>query len=75
MNLKTKARKDVANKKVSLKKTGGGPSSGDELDPVTESVLGLINVKTVTGLKSQFDSDANEAVMFFFCFSRNYNFY
>lgn len=60
-NLKTKARKDVANNKTVFKKTGGGPPDNppnNGLDPVTESIIDIINIKTVDGLSCAFDSDS-----------------
>lgn len=60
-NLKTKARKDVAKQKSYRKETGGGPpDNGGGPDPVTESVLEIINIKTVVGLESPFDSDSTD---------------
>jgi hypothetical protein len=57
-NLKTKARKDVAEEKNKIKQTGGGPSYPDNrLNPITEAVLNIINYKTVIGLESC-DSDS-----------------
>ncbi|EFN86567.1 hypothetical protein EAI_04718 [Harpegnathos saltator] len=39
-------------------KTGGGRLAHKILDPVHETVLTLMNTKTVTGFKNRFDSDA-----------------
>ncbi|KAK9696016.1 Myb/SANT-like DNA-binding domain [Popillia japonica] len=56
-NLKSKARKVVANKRAFLKGTGGGPCTcGDGFDPIIESILKIINIKTVVGHTSKFDS-------------------
>jgi hypothetical protein len=59
-NLKTKARKVAASTKNTLKKTGGGPASPEaEADCVTDAVLNIINQKSVFGLHSVGDCDAN----------------
>jgi hypothetical protein len=51
-NLKTKARKTVAANKQSVTRTGGGPSEYTDIDPVTDAVLKIINIKTVTGFNN-----------------------
>ncbi|XP_044745799.1 myb/SANT-like DNA-binding domain-containing protein 3 [Coccinella septempunctata] len=56
-NLKTKARKEVAQQKSYLYGTGGGPSV-KVLDPITEIILDIINFKTVVGFPALTDSDA-----------------
>lgn len=56
-NLKTLARKVVANKRSYCKGTGGGPFVGDDLDPIVEAILKIINVKTVIGIDFTGDSD------------------
>ncbi|KAK9744904.1 Myb/SANT-like DNA-binding domain [Popillia japonica] len=60
-NLKSKARKVVANKNKCIEGTGGGPSY-DSFDPIIEAILKIINMKTVVGLQCPFDSD---------CYSEN----
>lgn len=57
-NLKTKARKTVADQKLYIKGTGGGPCNLDSsVDAVTAAVLNIINFKTVVGLFNPFDDD------------------
>nr|CAH7717102.1 unnamed protein product [Callosobruchus chinensis] len=56
-NLKAKARKMVALQMSCMTGTGGGPAQIPESDPVLETVISLINKKTVVGLHSPWDSD------------------
>jgi hypothetical protein len=58
-NLKTKARKTVAANKQSVTRTGGGPSEYTDIDPVTDAVLQIINMKTVTGFNNPWDCDGD----------------
>ncbi|KAK9744178.1 Myb/SANT-like DNA-binding domain [Popillia japonica] len=58
-NLKSKARKVVANKRASLKGTGGSPTCGGRFDPIIGSILKIINIKTIVGHTSKFDSDSS----------------
>jgi hypothetical protein len=56
-NLKSKARETVAvNKKITTR-IGGGPSEYTDIDPVTDVVLEIINMKTVTGFNNPWDCD------------------
>lgn len=55
-NLKTKARKFVGTNKLSLKRTGNGPSSIAIVDPVIQAALNVINYKTVYGTPSVGDA-------------------
>ncbi|EFN76487.1 hypothetical protein EAI_03339 [Harpegnathos saltator] len=43
-------------------KTGGGRPAHEILNPVHETVLTLMNTKTVTGFKNRFDSDATNGL-------------
>jgi hypothetical protein len=56
-NLKTKAKKTVAANKQSVTRTGGGPSEYTDIDPVTDAVLEMINMKTVTTMNSFDDTN------------------
>nr|CAH7735615.1 unnamed protein product [Callosobruchus chinensis] len=56
-NLKAKARKMVALQRSCMTGTGGGPAQIPESDPVLETIISLINKKTVVGLHSPWDSD------------------
>lgn len=56
-NLKTKARKWAADKKIDFKGTGGGPGTNSHSDPVLEAVINIINFKTVCGLVPIYDDD------------------
>lgn len=56
-NIKSKAKKEVAQQKQYFTGTGGGPSTLKDLDPITSLILEIINLKTVVGLTSSFDSD------------------
>nr|CAH7725217.1 unnamed protein product [Callosobruchus chinensis] len=49
-NLKAKARKMVALQRSCMTGTGGGPAQIPESDPVLETIISLINKKTVVGL-------------------------
>ncbi|KAJ8930309.1 hypothetical protein NQ314_016858, partial [Rhamnusium bicolor] len=60
-NLKTQARKVAVNSRMYFKDTGGGPSFDDNLDPIIEAVLKIINFKTVVGLEPTFDCDSSMA--------------
>ncbi|EFN82177.1 UPF0439 protein C9orf30-like protein, partial [Harpegnathos saltator] len=48
-NLKKETRKNAVEEKTEQFKTGGGRSAHKILDPVRETVLTLMNTKTVTG--------------------------
>ncbi|CAH1109753.1 unnamed protein product [Psylliodes chrysocephalus] len=56
-NLKKNIRKDVADEKIQIKKTGGGAVKIPLRDPTFERTLALINPKTVLGLSNTFDGD------------------
>uniref|UniRef100_A0A6P7GXB8 Regulatory protein zeste n=1 Tax=Diabrotica virgifera virgifera TaxID=50390 RepID=A0A6P7GXB8_DIAVI len=56
-NLKTRTRKVVANDKVYLRGTGGGPAIKTVADPVVEATLNIISGKTVVGHIVKIDSD------------------
>jgi hypothetical protein len=43
--------------KKSTTRTGGGPSEYTDIDPVTDVVLEIINMKTVTGFNNPWDCD------------------
>lgn len=59
-NLKTEVRKATAAHRLAWYGTGGGPSDGDvKYDPVLLAILELLNEKTVIGIPSQFDCDAD----------------
>lgn len=58
-NLKTKAKKVVAESKKNILGTGGGPSNNDHIDPVIQAVLNILNSKLVAGLKPQHDCDTD----------------
>ncbi|KAK9674921.1 Myb/SANT-like DNA-binding domain [Popillia japonica] len=55
-NLKTKARRVIANERQCIKGTGGGPGYSS-FDPIVEAILKIINIKTVVGLHYSMDSD------------------
>lgn len=56
-NLKTKARKVVAENKTYINGTGGGGPNADKFDTVIELILKIINIKTVVGFQNPFDCD------------------
>jgi hypothetical protein len=56
-NLKTKARKVVAENRTYRQKTGGGGASSDKFDAVIEAVLRIINIKSVVGFENSVDCD------------------
>nr|CAI5832607.1 unnamed protein product [Callosobruchus analis] len=60
-NIKKTVRKEVADEKREMFKTGGGTVQYVS-NPVKELALGLMNVKTVKGLSNEFDSDAVENI-------------
>nr|CAI5856257.1 unnamed protein product [Callosobruchus analis] len=60
-NIKKNVRKEVADEKREMFKTGGGTVQYVS-NPVKELTLGLMNVKTVKGLSNEFDSDAVENI-------------
>ncbi|KAL1489612.1 hypothetical protein ABEB36_013560 [Hypothenemus hampei] len=64
-NIKCKARKVVASNKKYITGTGGGPTKNNELDPVIESVLEIINKKTVVGLANLYDCDVENGSLNF----------
>ncbi|KAL1516153.1 hypothetical protein ABEB36_000072 [Hypothenemus hampei] len=64
-NIKCKARKVVASNKKYITGTGGGPAKNNELDPVIESVLEIINKKTVVGLANLYDCDVENGSLNF----------
>ncbi|KAG5868040.1 hypothetical protein JTB14_001732 [Gonioctena quinquepunctata] len=55
-NIKKNKRKEVAQEKTEIKKTGGGPETFIT-DVSTDLVLDIMNPKTVYGLSNMFDSD------------------
>ncbi|KAI4470017.1 hypothetical protein MML48_1g04668 [Holotrichia oblita] len=57
MNMKKVVRKEVADEKMEIFKTGGGPSCTKVHNPLKEITLETINAKTVTGLDNIFDGD------------------
>lgn len=59
-NLKTEVRKATAAQRLGLYGTGGGPCKDAKLDGVLLAVLELLNQKTVIGIQSKFDSDADD---------------
>lgn len=59
-NMKKNVRKDAANDKKELTKTGGGIPEKNEKDSYNSLVLDLINRKTVYGFQNPFDSDATD---------------
>lgn len=56
LNMKTAIRKEVADEKIELFKTGGGPSQIIN-NPLRDITLAAMNPKTVFGLQHQFGSD------------------
>lgn len=58
-NIKKNVRKEVADEKQEVFKTGGGVVRCVP-NPVKDLALGLMNSKVVTGLANEFDSDALE---------------
>ncbi|KAK9679385.1 Myb/SANT-like DNA-binding domain [Popillia japonica] len=60
-NKKKEARKVAATVKIDRQATGGGPSTYVPInDPIYDLTLDIINKKTVFGLPSKYDSDAQE---------------
>lgn len=59
-NLKTKARAYGINKYKHARGTGGGPQSAIATDVVLDTVLTIINQKTVVGLQNPFDCDLDD---------------
>ncbi|VEN52378.1 unnamed protein product [Callosobruchus maculatus] len=57
-NLKAKVRKVVAQRRMVMTGTGGGPGKIEELDPVLEALLEIIIKKTVVGEHSPWDNDS-----------------
>lgn len=55
-NIKKSLRKDIAEEKKEVQKTGGG---GYQVfvDPINELALGIVNPKTVFGLSNPYDTD------------------
>ncbi|KAI4455588.1 hypothetical protein MML48_9g00001464 [Holotrichia oblita] len=59
-NKKKETRKAAAMERCDRLKTGGGPSSYTTTDPTIDLTMSIINQKSVVGLPSIFDNDAEE---------------
>lgn len=59
-NKKKELRKKVAETKMELKKTGGGPPPDENKDPFDDVLLSIVNEKTVSGLPSEFGGDVSD---------------
>lgn len=57
-NKKKDVRKQAANERTNLCKTGGGQAIKIATDPTYDLTLEIINKKTVFGLNNKFDDDA-----------------
>ncbi|KAG5861793.1 hypothetical protein JTB14_003484 [Gonioctena quinquepunctata] len=58
-NKRKESRKKVAETKMELKKTGGGPPPDENRDPF-DDFLSIVNEKTVSGLQSEFGGDVSD---------------
>lgn len=56
-NKKKVTRKQAANAKLEINKTGGGGPVPLQVDPTYDMTLEIINKKTVEGLKNPYDCD------------------
>lgn len=56
-NIKKDVRKEVANEKFEIIKTGSGPNPRKKYNPLQEIALATMNDKTVYGLTNEFDGD------------------
>ncbi|VEN37510.1 unnamed protein product [Callosobruchus maculatus] len=61
-NKKKELRKKTAERKILLGKTGGGPPPDDSKENYEDLLLSITNEKTVFGLPSQYDGDAELAI-------------
>ncbi|XP_063904544.1 uncharacterized protein LOC135142113 [Zophobas morio] len=57
-NKKKEVRKEVADKKVFMRKTGGGPSSSKCEDPYLQLTLATMDENSVYGLETQYGGDS-----------------
>nr|CAI5823927.1 unnamed protein product [Callosobruchus analis] len=62
MKIKKELRKKTAERKILLGKTGGGPPPDDSKENYEDLLLSITNEKTVFGLPSQYDGDAELAI-------------
>lgn len=60
-NIKKDLRKKMANEKANIIKTGGGSSYITIYDELEEILIRIINEKTLVGLKSKWDCDADDS--------------
>lgn len=61
-NKKKELRKKVADQKLQLRKTGGGPPLDDNKEPFEDLLISITNDKTVYGLHSNFGGDVESDI-------------
>lgn len=61
-NKKKQVPKQVAEERKQVMLTGGGPPPHVEKNPCFDLILSIINEKTVGGLKSFYDDDADDGI-------------